>query len=152
MNQHAFALAQLGDAMDQLIRSGVVENETDRFGGIESGGNLHEFGFRQHDVTRISPGYGDRGDQITGLPSRNAGAAGVHDADNIVAGRIGQWWDAGIKSAAHQHVGERNSAGKDADAEFVRARIGNVVLDHFENFRSAESGEDDASVSHCRPS
>ena len=40
VNQHAFALAQIGDAMDQLIGGGVVQNQADRFGGIESGGNL----------------------------------------------------------------------------------------------------------------
>ena len=123
MNQHALALAQLRDAMDQLIGGGVVQNQTDRFGGIESGGNSHQFGFRQHDVARISAGLGHRGDQIAGLPLRNAGAAGINDADDIVAGRIGQRRDAGIQPAAHQHVGERNSARKNPDAQLIRAGI-----------------------------
>ena len=136
--------------MNQLIRGGVIQNQADRFGGIESGGNPHEFGFRQHDVARISAGLGDRGDQIAGLPLRDAGAAGVHDADDIVAGRIRQRRDAGIQPAAHQHVGERNSASENADAHLVRAGIADFVFDHFEDFRSAESGEDDAGVSHHR--
>ena len=89
-----------------------------------------------------------RGDQIAGLPLRDTGSAGVNDADDIVAGRIGQWRDAGIQSAAHQHVGEGNSAGQNPDAQLIRARIANVVFDYFEDFRSTESGEDDAGVSH----
>ena len=92
----------------------------------------------------------DRGDRVAGLPLRNARAAGFHDADNIVAGRIGQRRNAGIKSAAHQHVGESNSAGKNLDAQFVRAGIADVVFDYFEDFRSAEGGEDYAGVSHRR--
>ena len=104
--------------MDQLIRGGVVQNQTDRFGGIEPGGNSHQFGLRQHDVARISPGHCHRGDQIAGLPLRNTGSAGINDADDIVAGRIGQWRDAGIQPAAHQHVGECNSARKNPDAQF----------------------------------
>ena len=89
VNQHALALAQLRDAMDQLIRGGVIQNQTDRFGGIESGGNSHEFGLRQHDIARVSAGLRNRGDHIAALPLRNAGAAGINDADDIVAGRIG---------------------------------------------------------------
>ena len=138
--------------MDQLIGGGVVQNQADRFGGIEPGGNWHQFGLRQHYVTRISSGLCDRGDQIAGLPLRHAGAAGVDDADDIVAGRIGQRRDAGIQSAAHQHVGESNSACKNADAQFVWAGIANFVFDYFEDFGAAEGGEDYAGVLHWRSS
>ncbi len=72
--------------MDQLIRGGVVQNQADRFGGIERGGNSHQFGLWQYDIARVPAGHRYRGGQIAGLPLRNSGSTSINDADDIVAG------------------------------------------------------------------
>jgi hypothetical protein len=38
VNEHALALVEFRDTVDQLIRGGIVQNQTDRFGRIEPGG------------------------------------------------------------------------------------------------------------------
>src|SRR5271169_5401636 len=79
VDQNAIALPQFCDAMDQLIRGSVIQNEADGFGRIEPGWNSHRFRFRQNDETRISSCHGQRSNQIAGLPLRDRGTAGVND-------------------------------------------------------------------------
>ena len=148
MNQHALALVQLGNAMDQLICRGVVQNEADGFGGIETGGNLDQFGFGEDDVARISTRMRQGGDDIACVPFLNISPARFNDADDIVTGRIRQRGNVGIHPATHQNIGERNSARENLNADLVRAWVADVVFDYFQDFGAAESGEEDASVSH----
>src|ERR1700733_1007217 len=120
---------ELGDAVNQLIRGGVIQDEADGFDGIESGRDRDEFGFGEDDEARISAGVRERGDEIAGFPLGDIGTDRFDRADDIVPGRIWERGNVGVHAATHQNIGEGDTACEYLYADFTADGVADVVVD-----------------------
>ena len=79
----------------------------------------------------------------------HARAERVDVADNVVTRSEGKWRGLRVKAAAHKDVRVGNARGKILDAHLTGAGNRKGILDEFEDFRTALSGNDHTEILFC---
>src|SRR5580704_19182933 len=150
MNENSLTGLELSDAMNELLRSAIVQNEADGFGGIDAAGDACQFGGRYAEILRISTKDGESDNGIAERETRHFPSQLVDDANHVVARRKRQRRHVGVHAVAHEDVGKGHARGQDLQTDFMDARFGEIFLDYFEDFGAAVSGDQDARVLHER--